>query len=261
MKRWFLILIAMMVLLTGCSGTEEKPLDLPEDGFDNSGEKIVLYGGKKSFPLSYTIDGKQQIENGTYWYYELEDSFEREWQDPFYTYGVKKLELNGSKEYKKAVKEKCFATNGNWPLFLSPVHAEYSASNQDLAEKGIVDVIKKQLQAHRFEDEKVLLTDTWSCDLDGDGNAETLIKACNCEEEAERYYCILAYLKGDDCQVLYSSFSENEKCSPDELSPSVCDLNGDGKWELLLYRKGDYESFCSFDFADGNFTKGYEIIF
>ena len=114
MKKYLWILISLF-LLSGCSSSV--PEMLPED-FDNSGEKYVLYCGEKSFVLSDSVDGAHNIGNGPHWYYELA------WQknaceDLFYTYDLKNHELNGSKAADRL--ENCFATNGNWPLFLYPV--------------------------------------------------------------------------------------------------------------------------------------------
>lgn len=262
MKKWIVIFTAIVLLLSGCANSDTKVPEIPREDFDNSGEKTVLYCGKYTFPLSFTLDGKQQIQNGTYWYYELENAYEKEWQESFYTYDTKKLELSGSEEYAKLVKQKCFATNGNWPLFLSPVHAEYTASNQDMVDAALLNLTQKQLAANQAGEEKGIVTDTWNCDMDGDGAQELLFKACNCDEEtASKRYCLLAYAKGEECQALYSRFSEDDAEALKKLTPMVCDLNGDEKWGLLLYKKCDYESFVSFDFEGGNFTKAYEIIF
>lgn len=252
----------MVLLLSGCSKNGEDPVDIPTDDFDNSGEKTVVYRGKENFPLSFTVDGAQKIENGTYWYYELADTYEKNWEEPFYVYDNKKMELSGSKNYGKLVKEKCFATNGNWPLFLNPVHTEYTASNQEMVDKTLVNLAGQQLSANQMESASLIITDTWICDMNGDGSQETIFKACNCGAEDENgKYCFIAYANAESCQVLYSTFRADGSEGPEKLSPMVCDLDGDGKWALLLYRKGDYESFTSFDFSGGNFTKCYEIIF
>lgn len=261
MKKWCLILSAIFLLTTGCTSQKQNYIPQPAD-FDNSGKKTVLYCGNKSFPLSLSVDGEQQIENGVYWYYELCDTYDQSWTDPFYTYHSKKLELNGSKPYDKAVKEKCFATNGNWPLFLNPVHTEYTASNQESADAALKKPIEDQLLTNNIEGEAGIITDTWSSDMDGDGIQEILFKACNCSvKDAKQYYCFLGYQKGDSCQTLYQNTSASAPCAAEELNPIVCDLDGDGKWGLLLYKKGDFESFTFYDFSGGNFTKSYEIIF
>ena len=248
------------LLLSGCSKGGTGALEIPEEPFDNSGEKTVVYRGKQDFPLSLTTDGAQQIENGTYWYYELADAYDKPWDELFYTYDTKKMELSGSKNYSK-LKDPCFATNGNWPLFLNPVHTEYTVSNQNMADKSLTEMAKQPLTANQMEDATVIITDTWVCDMDGDGGQETIFKACNCETEEAGKYCFIAYAGGDGCQVLYSSFRADGSEGPEKLTPMVCDLNGDGKWALLLHWKGDYERFTSFDFSGGNFTKCYEVIF
>ncbi len=260
MKRWIMFLLVAALLLTGCSKNGEEPLDAPVENFDNSGEKTVVYRGKQDFPLSFTVDGTQKIENGTYWYYELADTYEKTWEEPFYTYDTKKLELSGSKNYAN-VKDKCFATNGNWPLFLNPVHTEYTISNQKMADDALAELAKQPLTANQMETATVIITDTWVCDMDGDGGQETIFKACNCGTEDAGKYCFIAYAGGEGCQVLYGSFRQDGSAGPEKLTPMVCDLDGDGKWALLLYWKGDYESFTSFDFSGGNFTKCYEVIF
>lgn len=260
MKRWMIILTAAMLLLSGCSKSNEAPENLPAENFDNSGEKTVVYRGDQDFTLSFTVDGAQQIQNGTYWYYELTDAYERDWNSSFYTYDTKKQELNGSKDYVKL--KNCFATNGNWPLFLNPVHTEYSSTNQDKVDASLVTLFEQQLAANQMEGTGVVITDVWTCDMDGDGGQETLFKACNCNTEgATATYCFLGYVGSEGCQGLYSDFHADGGSKPEKLTPMVCDLNGDGKWELLMYRKADYESFITFDFTGGNFTKCYEIIF
>lgn len=260
MKRWMIFLMAVVLLFSGCSKNKEIPEDLPSENFDNSGEKTVVYRGDQDFTLSFTVDGEQQIENGTYWYFELENAYRDDWTEQFYTYDTKKQELNGSKDYTKL--KNCFATNGNWPLFLNPVHTEYSASNQEQVEGSLVAMAKQQLSANQMEEAEAVITDVWSCDMDGDGVQETLFKACNYAEEGEGIsYCILGFASGDSCQGLFTDFHPEGGSKPEKLTPMVCDLNGDGKWELLLYKKGDYESFTAFDFTGGNFTKCYEIIY
>ncbi|MBQ8893038.1 MAG: hypothetical protein IJ043_01355 [Clostridia bacterium] len=243
MKRWMILFLAILLLLSGCSKESEVP-DLSAENFDNSGEKTVVYRGDQDFTLSFTVDGTQQIENGTYWFYELSDQYERDWSDPFFTYDRKKQELNGSKAYDKL--KNCFATNGNWPLFLNPVHTEYTESNQNRVDGKLLDLANKQFA----DDVTCIVSDIWSCDMDGDGGEETIFKA----SDSQSGTIIIAYANGENCQGLYAGNVE-------KLTPMVCDLNGDGTWSLLLYKKGDYESFTSFDYTGGNFTKCYEIIF
>ncbi len=258
MKRWIFLITAILILFTGCSKTPEMPEPL-EEQFDNTGKKTVVYRGDQNFTLSFTEDGEQKIENGTYWYYELADAYEQDWSEPFYTYDLKKQNLDGVTDYAKLETGSCFATNGNWPLFLNPVHTEYSASNQNMVDHNLTKMAEQQLSANQLES-TVMVTDVWSCDMDGDGGEETLFMARNANEE-DAYFCFLGYTDGENCQGLYSSVSTGEKQKEKEVVPLVCDLNGDGKWSLLLYKRGTYESFTSYDFTGGNFVICYEIIF
>lgn len=262
MKKWIIIVTLLVLMLSGCSKQSAEMPEMPHEQFDNSGEKTVLYCGKKSFPLSFTDDGIQQIENDTYWFYELNNRYEVNEDAVYYTYNLDKAELGGTMTYKRAVKEDCFATNGDWPLFLSPVHAEYSLTNQKAVDKKLIQLAQEYLRDNNIMDEKLVVTDTWSCDMDGDGTQELLFKACNYEDESSgKRYCLLGYLKGEECQILYSSLTDKEENLPQNIIPRICDLNGDEKWGLLLYKKNDYESFTTYNFEGGNFIKGYEIIF
>ncbi|MBQ7935087.1 MAG: hypothetical protein IJ333_01905 [Clostridia bacterium] len=269
MKKILIVLSILALCLTGCKKTEQPPTVPEGEVFDTSGEKTVLYHGKQTFPLSFTLDGQQQIQNGTYWYYELANAYEKTWEDSFYTYSTKDLELNGNRAYSKLGKKSCYATNGDWPLFLNPVHTEYAASNQEQVDQALLTLAQRQLVQNQVEGETARITDVWICDLDGDGNQETLFKACNCRKEKEDAeeatlsvgYCFLAYAKDDQCQVLYSSFYPEGDSPVEKLTPLVCDLEGDGKWSLLIYQKGDYESFTTLNFSGGNFTKNYEVLF
>ena len=262
MKKMMVLICVFLLCLTGCKAVEQ-PAAPQEGTYDNSGEKTVVYHGEHTFPLSFSVDGQQQIANGTYWYYELSSGYERSWEDDFYTYDTKKLELNGNRSYTNLGKKKCYATNGNWPLFLNPVHTEYTASNQDKVDIVLKTMTEQQLSHHQMEAE-ALISDVWKCDLDGDGKQETLFKACNCEEVSEETaakYCFLAYTNEETCQVLYSSYRIEGGVTPETLKPLVCDLEGDGNWEIIVYQQGDYKSFGVYGFQDGNITKKYEILF
>ena len=121
MKRLLILMTIMMVFLTGCKAPVKSP-DVPFADYNVEGERVVLYHGEKEFPISYTVDGAQKIENGTYFYYELNQKFGRDWDEPFYLYHPISLELMDYREYGALDEKACFATNGNWPLFfhLSP---------------------------------------------------------------------------------------------------------------------------------------------
>lgn len=243
MKRWIALIVGCLLLFSGCSEKSEKQPILSGD-FDNSGNKTVVFCGDKEFVLSYSIDGKQQIENGTYWFYELKDEYDFRWEEPFYTYDLENRMLNGSVQFDEL--KNCFATNGNWPLFLNPVHTEYSETTQNQVDEKILMQAGKAFA----EDLNPVVQDIWKCDLDGD-QKEELLFCSSAGDGAERY---LGFFDGGNCQGLYHGKAET-------VTPLICDLNGDGKWSLLLYEKGNYERFISYDYSNGNFIKTYEIIF
>ena len=255
MKKIWIVLSVCLLLLTGCSAAKEPPAVTPEEPADTAGEKTVLYCGEKVFPLSFTVDGVQQIENGTYWYYELTEDYDKEWEGTFYTYN-EGLELNGSRSYGDFGKRCRYATNGDWALFLSPVHTEYNEENQDNVEAGLMELVRQQLAANNREETISVVTDIWLCDFDGDKEQERLFLATD-----DASYCFLGYVKNDVCQVFDGRFSIADGEELPSLTPAVCDLDGNGQWSLLLYKDGDYESLAVFDYSAGNFTKCYDIIF
>ncbi len=261
MKKFLFVLLIAAVTLSGCKSAKP-PVETPAP-YDTAGEKTVVFHGDVTFPISFTVDGQQQIPNGTYWFYELQHAYGRNWGDSFYTYDTKKLELSGSRAYTKLGKKNSYATNGDWPLFLNPVHTEYSGSNQDQVDSALISLAQQQLIANQMTDQTVMITDLWQCDLDGDGKQENLFKACNCEgaEAGMPQYCFLAYAKEDACQVLYRSFHPDGNSPVQELRPMVCDLEGDGAWSLMIWQKGDYKSLTVYGFSGGNFIKNYEILF
>lgn len=256
MKKFLVLFLILSLCLTGCSKKENVPKELPDDPIDTSGKKVVLYCGKNAFPLSYTIDGEQQIQNGTYWYYELDQDFYKNLDEKFYSYDELTLDLNGAGTINDLNKNASFATNGGWPLFLSPVHTQYTLSNQNKADEQIKKIADAQLIANRIDGDNALITDIWTCDLDQDGAEEKLFLAKN--EEGEKRYCFLGYANGEDGQIL-SGFYNLGKLP--ELRPIICDFEGDGKWSVLLYESCHYRKFSSFDFNNGTFTKAYDIIF
>ncbi len=255
MKKIIIVLSVCLFLITGCAKGEKPPTASPQEPVDTSGEKTVLYCGEKVFSLSFTVDGKQKIENGTYWYFELTEDYDREWEDSFYTYS-EDLELNGSHQYGNFGKRCRYATNGGWALFLSPVHTEYNAENQDKVDGALVELAKQQLAANNMEKAAALVSDIWMCDFDGDGAQEQVFLATD-----GAAYCFLGFVKDNTCQVFDGVFSADGKADLPEFSPAVCDLDGNGQWSLLLYKSGDYESLAVFDYSAGNFTKCYDIIF
>ncbi|MBQ8600155.1 MAG: hypothetical protein IJ407_02080, partial [Clostridia bacterium] len=178
MKKFLIVLSICALCLTGCQKTEQ-PQSAPQT-YDTAGEKTVVFHGDVTFPLSFTLDGQQQIQNGTYWFYELENAYGRTWEDPFYTYSIKDLELSGSRSYTKLGKKNCYATNGDWPLFLNPVHTEYTASNQDQADAALIAMAQQQLTANQMDGQTVLIADIWNFYLYGDGEQEVLFNACKC---------------------------------------------------------------------------------
>ena len=240
---------------------------MPEKA-DNSGDRVVLYLDNRGlFPISFSVDGKQMIENGTYWYYELNriPSFEK--KETFYIYDVDSKQPIEKTEYSELDEKSGFATNGEWTLFLRPVHTEYAASNQDLVDERFVEMTKKQLAANKVEDAAAIVSDVWECDIDGDGTAEHFFKACNCDisvEKRKSTYCFLGYTDGEECQVLYGYYSSKAEKAGSRfktLEPIVCDLNGQGKWSVMVFKQSSYACMTVYDFNNGNFSKNYEIVF
>lgn len=255
MKK-FCSLLMILLCLTGCSKKEALPKELPNDPIDTSGKRVVIYCGGKAVPLSYTIDGEQQIQNGIYWYYELDGDFLKNSEDKFYSYDEITLDLNGGGSIENLEKNKSFITNGGWPLFLTPVHTQYTLSNQNKVDELVKKQADAQLIANGINGTNAVITDVWNCDLDQDGVEETLFLAKN--EEGEQRYCFLGYVNGENCQIL-SGFYNLGKLP--ELRPIICDFEGDGKWSVLLYESCHYQKFSAFDFNNGTFTKAYDIIF
>lgn len=256
MKKLLVLLLAVVLCATGCSKKEQATPELPNDPIDTMGKRVVLYCGQKSVPLSYTIDGEQQIQNGLYWYYELDQNLGEDPEEKYYSYDELTLDLNGEDTLKSLSKSNSFVTNGGWPLFLSPVHSQYTESNQSKVDQQIKKMADAQLIANRIDGKNALITDLWTCDLDQDGAEEKLFLAK--DEEGEKRYCFLGYVNGEDCQIL-SGFYNISKLP--EIRPIICDLEGDGKWSVLLYETGHYQKFSTFNFKDGTFTKAYDIIF
>ena len=256
MKKLLVLFLAFSICLTGCSKKENIPKELPDDPIDTMGKRVVLYCGQKGVPLSYTIDGEQQIQNGIYWYYELDQNLIDDPEEKYYTYDELTLDLNGAETINSLPKNSSFVTNGGWPLFLTPVHTQYTLSNQNKVDKQIKKIADAQLIANRIDGENALITDIWVCDLDQDGTEEKLFLAKN--EEGEKRYCFLGYANGEDGQIL-SGFYNLGKLP--ELRPIICDFEGDGTWSVLLYESCHYKKFTSFDFKNRTFTKAYDIIF
>ena len=126
----------------------------------------------------------------------------------------------------------------------------------------MINLVRKQLDANKLENAEVYVTDIWSCDMDSDGKQEIFLRACNASDKTEeRKYHLLLYVQGEEAQTVYSHYTDSGTKMNERIVPMICDLNGDKKWSLLLYKDGDYESFISFDYNKGNFAKSYEIIF
>lgn len=256
MKKILALFLILSLFLAGCSKSDSVPQESPNDPIDTTGKKVVLYCGAKEFPISFTIDGEQQIQNGIYWNYELNHDMLDSSQEKFYTYDELTLELNGAETKNKVGKDRCFATNGGWPLFLTPVHSQYTLSNQNKVDKEIRRQADAQLISNQIDGENALITDVWHCDLDQDGIEEQLFLAKN--EEGKNRYVFLAYTNGKNCQVLSGFYKINKL---PEIRPIICDFDGDGKWSVLLYESCHYQKFSTFDYSNGTFTKSYDIIF
>ncbi len=267
MKRILFILMISVLLLTGCAKKAPKPIDLPEKP-NNTGEKVVFYMCEKgNFPISFTVDGTQQIENGTYWYYELQGAFDYKQDEVFYIYDSSTMQPIETAQFADLGNQDGYATNGGWPLFMTPVHTEYGDANQDLVDEQLVTLAKQQLSANNLENARVQITDVWACDMDADETPEQFFKACNCAlsaEERKESYCFLGYTDGESCQVLYGYYSPQTDATEKQvktIEPVICDLSGSGTWDVMLHKAGDYESMTTYDFTDGNFSKCYEIIY
>lgn len=216
MKRLIIVLLLGMIVLSGCKKAAKEP-DMTNEDYNIEGERVVLFCGEKQFPISFSVDGKQMIENGTYFYYDLNQKFDREWTDSFYLYHPDQLELIDFKEYGSFNGQLCFATNGNWPLFLNPVHLEFSSENQDRIDVELLNAGRKILDQNNMKNEPLILTDIWSCDIDHDAKEEFFFKGCNyiepkgnskneLLEDEVCVYSFLGYFDDGNCQVLDGSF-------------------------------------------------------
>lgn len=260
MKKICWILI-WMFLLTGCAKQEQAQPLSPDEPIDIDGKRIVYFRGDSDIPISFTNDGAQKIENGTYWHYELDLMEKNEFDGPFYFYEKDSLNLCAKEENPAVGAKNCFVTNGEWALFLEPEHHRYTPKEQGDVDSAIIDAATKHLAANNIRDQKANVTDVWNCDFDGDGKCEQLFKAEEWKENGENY-CFLGYLAGENCQILsgccYPEYKERE---PMDLYPMVCDLSGKKQWQILVYKRCEYESFSVFQSESGNFSKNYEIIY
>lgn len=232
MKKLILFLMIAMLMLTGCKKEAQNPISIDEE-YNIEGERVVLYYGDKKFPISFAVDGKQKIENGTYFYYDLNSQFGREWSDSFYLYHPDELELIDFKKMGTFEDRHVFATNGNWPLFLNPVHSEFSLSNQDRIDDSIITAGKELLKQNKMAAEPLIITDVWLCDMDKDGREEQFFKASNhslsskklkeksVTEDEISIYSFLGYLDESNCQLLYGSFRKIMNEPSNEEAASV----------------------------------------
>ncbi len=266
MKRLLFLTTVLCILLAGCSEGKTKPIELSEKA-DNSGMRAVYFLDEgRSFPLSIANDGKQMLEKGVYWHYELNDLCSFEAEEEFFLYDTQtKLPIKKA-TFDAFSKENGYAVNGEWQAFFAPIHTEYGKDNQDAVDEQLIATARRLLDANKMNGAEVTVTDVWSFDLDGDAVDECFFKACNCnmlDDEEHASYCILGYVDGEACQTLYGDYSkkavETEKTR--QIEPIICDPEGDGIWSVWVYKSGDFKSVTSFDFEDGNFSRCYEIIF
>lgn len=234
MKKIILMMLIAAIFLSGCKKESNKPA-LPEDHYNIEGERVVLFSAKnREFPISFTVDGSQKINNGTYFYYDLDNRFSKNWKDSFYLYDSENLELSDLKQYGTFGDQEYFATNGNWPLFLNPVHTEYSANTQDQVAENLLKCGKGILKQNGFENEPLIITDVWLCDMDGDGDEEQFFKAANFDSPQKKLkddksitkdeihtYMFLAYADGEACQLLSGSFRSMMNEHKDQEAASV----------------------------------------
>lgn len=253
MKRMICFAWIALLILGGCKKEVELP-KVPKEEYSNEGERVVLFSGEKSFPISFTVDGQQKIENGTYFYYDIKEHFDRDWKESFYLYDIRRLELLDFKEQGSFGERDVYATNGNWPLFLNPVHIEYSASNQDQVDEGLINAGNRVLKQNKMEKEPLIITDVWLCDMDSDGVEEQFFAGCNYlaspsnEEDVKAQadevmiYSFLAYLDEENCQLLSGSFRSVMSEHKDEGAASVLhsfsyDNQGELKEKILKKRQ------------------------
>lgn len=255
MKKWIILMMIGLIIMSGCKKESAVP-DLPEMDYNIEGERVVLFnGGNKQFPISFTVDGKQKIQNSTYFYYDLNNQFNKEWSDSFYLYDFNKLELTDLRQYGLLGKQELFATNGNWPLFLNPVHTEYSVSTQKQAPANLLKCGNWILKQNGFENEPLIIKDVWLCDMDSDGDEEQFFKATNfsypSDEKSDkaltkdeiRAYMFLAYADGEECQLLSGSFrslmnEHQDKEAATVISSFYYDDKGEIATTVLKRRQG-----------------------
>jgi hypothetical protein len=258
MRKGLLLLLILALVLSGCTAKTQVPEKSAPKIDKVSGEQTVLFHGDKDVLLSLSKDGVETIKNGTYWYYELTPMISS--LGSVNTYDYDSLECTRSQYHGSLGKDECFATNGTQKLFLPMSCREFTKEQQDQVDANIKAAADLQLKANGIEAEPVIKK-IWDCDMDGDGKKECFFWAEDQQKEGSGY-AFLGYLKGESCQVLsgyfYPQFKEQVIPS---IRPLVCDLNGDGKWTLLVYTNGGYESFTHYDFQAGNFIYCYDIIF
>ena len=179
MKRVMFLVMLIGVLLTGCSAPKGEQIELPETA-DNSGKRAIYFiDEERMIPLSITNDGEQQIQNGVYWFYELNALSNFEKNEEFYIYDfdsklpIKNVMLDGLSA------EQGYAANGAWKVFVAPIHTEYSKDSQASVDDVLVSEAKRLLGANKVDADAVV-TDVWSLDVDGDGAEERFFEACNC---------------------------------------------------------------------------------
>ncbi len=248
MKRLILIFSILALVLCGCGKKDPIDSQVPQGGYDNGGDRTVLYVEEHYIPLAYTVDGKSQIEPGVYWYYELEPYLEKTKANLFQNYHFKNLEPTTERTFEKLKNKKSYAVNGDWPLFCSMEHQSYTSKNQAKVPETVKTPFLKALESNGLDQNSVAIYHTWTCDFDRDGVNETFLSGnCGAEEMA-----VLGYVRGESCQLLSHS---------KEVNPLVMDLNGTGNWSLVLKEEGDYNQFSVYDYKEGNFALNYQIIY
>jgi hypothetical protein len=120
----------------------------------------------------------------------------------------------------------------------------------DPTQQIYVDAVREFLESRRMIDPKVKITRILRVDLDGDGEEEVLINATNyftedggvpMDTEAPGSYSIVLLRRvvagKVQTELIAGDFYVKDKSSPANLYeiPSVLDLNGDGKLEVIVH--------------------------
>ncbi len=244
MKRLILMLLCFAFLLSGCGKKPTNDLKT-EEQHDNSGHRVVLYSDSKIIPISYSLDGNLQIEPGTYWYYELESGLEPSKGAQFETYSAKNMKASSLCSFEKLQKKKCFAVNGDWPLFRSFKYSSYDEKEQDKLPDQLMESVKNTIKSLGIEETDSRIDEIWNYE------GESLVAGCYGDENRS----FLCRVTDDNSQMLWNDTGNLE------ITPIMMDLNGSGRYSLVLFCQGDYREFKVFETKEDQFVFRYSIIY